>query len=236
MNFKQIETFRAVMLSGSMTAAAAKLHTSQPNVSRVIAQLEGEIGYPLFDRLPGRVLATRGGEALFKEVERAFVGLESLSEAARAIREVGAGTLRVAAAPSISLTTVPTAVRMFHEQYPSVRLVVESNQSSTIANWVATRHCDLGFVDYVSDKPGVEASVIHSERAVCIVPSTHRLARKKRIVAQDLLGDLVFIIGPNAAGKSNLLEVLRFLRDVAQPAGKKPHRAPEDGPRQAGQA
>ncbi len=189
MNFKQIETFRAVMLSGSMTAAAAKLHTSQPNVSRVIAQLEGEIGYPLFDRLPGRVLATRGGEALFKEVERAFVGLESLSEAARAIREVGAGTLRVAAAPSISLTTVPTAVRMFHEQYPSVRLVVESNQSSTIANWVATRHCDLGFVDYVSDKPGVEASVIHSERAVCIVPSTHRLARKKRIVAQDLLGE-----------------------------------------------
>jgi len=188
-NFKQIETFRAVMLSGSMTAAAAKLHTSQPNVSRVIAQLEGEIGYPLFDRLPGRVLATRGGEALFKEVERAFVGLESLSEAARAIREVGAGTLRVAAAPSISLTTVPTAVRMFHEQYPSVRLVVESNQSSTIANWVATRHCDLGFVDYVSDKPGVEASVIHSERAVCIVPSTHRLARKKRIVAQDLLGE-----------------------------------------------
>lgn len=189
MNFKQIETFRAVMLSDSMTAAAAKLHTSQPNVSRVIAQLEGEIGYPLFDRLPGRVLATRGGEALFKEVERAFVGLESLSEAARAIREVGAGTLRVAAAPSISLTTVPAAVRMFHEQYPSVRLVVESNQSSTIANWVATRHCDLGFVDYVSDKPGVEASVIHSERAVCIVPSTHRLARKKRIVAQDLLGE-----------------------------------------------
>lgn len=36
------------------------------------------------------------------------------------------------------------------------------------------------------------------------------------------LGDRVFIIGPNAAGKSNLLEALRFLRDVAQPAGKKP--------------
>ena len=36
------------------------------------------------------------------------------------------------------------------------------------------------------------------------------------------LGDRVFIIGPNAAGKSNLLEVFRFLRDVAQPAGKKP--------------
>jgi len=189
MNFRQIETFRAVMLTGSMTAAAAKLHTSQPNVSRAIAQLESEIGYALFDRLPGRVLATRGGEALFKEVERAFVGLESVSEAARAIGEVGAGTLRIAAAASISVTAVPEAIRLFSERYPSVRVVLETNQSSTIANWVATRHCDVGFVAYVSDKPGVEASVIHRERAVCIMPAGHRLAAKKRIVAADLLGE-----------------------------------------------
>lgn len=189
MNFKQIETFRAVMLTGSMTAAAAKLHTSQPNVSRAIAQLEAEIGYPLFDRLPGRVLATRGGEALLREVERAFVGLESVAEAARAIGEVGSGTLRVAAAASISMTAAPEAIRLFRERYPSVRLVLETSQSSTIANWVANRHCDVGFVAYVSDKPGVEASVIHRERAVCIMPAGHRLARKRHIVAADLLGE-----------------------------------------------
>jgi len=188
-NFKQIEAFRAVMLTGSMTAAAAKLHTSQPNVSRAIAQLESEVGYPLFDRLRGRVLATRGGESLFEEVERAFVGLESVSEAARAIREFGAGTLRVAAAASISVTAIPKAIRLFAERYPSVRLAVETNQSSTIANWVATRYCDVGFVAYVSDKPGVRASVLHSERAVCIVPSSHHLARQPRIVAADLLGE-----------------------------------------------
>jgi DNA-binding transcriptional LysR family regulator len=189
MNFKQIETFRAVMLTGSMTAAAAKLHTSQPNVSRAIAQLEAEIGYELFDRLPGRVLATRGGEALYKEVERAFVGLESVSEAARGIREMGAGTLRVAAAAAISVTAIPHAIRMFSERYPSVRVVVDTTDSSTIANWVAMRHCDLGFVAYHSDKPGVEASVIHTEQAVCIMPSNHRLAGKKRIVAADLDGE-----------------------------------------------
>jgi DNA-binding transcriptional LysR family regulator len=189
MNFKQIEAFRAVMLTGSMTAAAAKLHTSQPNVSRAIAQLEAEIGYELFDRLPGRVMATRGGEALFKEVERAFVGLDNVAEAARGIREMGAGTLRVAAAASISVTAIPHAIRMFTERYPSVRLVVDTSESFTIANWVATRHCDMGFVAYVSDKPGLEASVIHTENAVCIMPATHRLAAKKRIVASDLQGE-----------------------------------------------
>ncbi|UUZ73186.1 LysR family transcriptional regulator [Polaromonas sp. P1(28)-8] len=70
MNFKQIETFRAVMLTGSMTVAAQQLHTSQPNVSRGIGKLEAEIGFELFDRLAGRLVATKGGEALFKEVER----------------------------------------------------------------------------------------------------------------------------------------------------------------------
>jgi DNA-binding transcriptional LysR family regulator len=189
MNFRQIETFRAVMLTGSMTAAAAQLHTSQPNVSRTIGQLEAEIGYELFDRLPGRVLPTRGGEALFKEVERAFVGLDSVSEAARGIREMGAGTLRVAAAASVSVTAIPPAIRLFSERYPSVRVVVETSESTTIANWVAMRHCDLGFVAYVADKPGVAASVIHRELAVCIMPAAHRLARKKRIVPADLAGE-----------------------------------------------
>lgn len=189
MNFRQIEAFRTVMLTGSMTAAAARLHTSQPNVSRTIAQLEAEIGYELFDRLPGRVLATRGGEALYKEVERAFVGLDSVQEAARGIREMGAGTLRVAAAASVSVTAIPGAIRRFSERYPSVRVVVDSSESTTIANWVATRHCDVGFVAYVADKPGVEASVIHTEHAVCIMPAGHPLARKKRIVAADLHGE-----------------------------------------------
>jgi len=189
MNFRQIEAFRAVMLTGSMTAAAAKLHTSQPNVSRAIAQLEAEIGYELFERLPGRVLATRGGEALFKEVERAFVGLESVSQAARGIREMGAGTLRIGAAAAISVTAIPRAIRLFSERYPAVRVVVDTTDSTTIGNWVAARACDVGFVAYFSDKPGVKASVIHTEHAVCIMPARHRLAARKRIAASDLEGE-----------------------------------------------
>ncbi|WP_077002398.1 LysR substrate-binding domain-containing protein [Variovorax sp. KK3] len=189
MNFKQIETFRAVMLTGSMTAAAQKLHTSQPNVSRVIGKLESEIGFALFDRLAGRVLATKGAEAMFREVERAFVGLDSLADSATAIRDAGVGTLRVAAAASISISVVPMAVRQFSERYPAVRIVVDTSESAVIANWTATRHCDIGFVSNVSDKPGVVASVLHKEDAVCVVPEGHRLARKRRVGPRDLDGE-----------------------------------------------
>lgn len=211
MNFKQIETFRAVMLTGSMTVAAQQLHTSQPNVSRVIGKLEAEIGFDLFDRIAGRVVATKGGEALFREVERAFVGLDSLAESANAIRDAGVGTLRVAAAASISISVIPMAIRMFSERYPSVRIVVDTSESSVIANWTATQHCDIGLVSNVSDKPGVIASVIHTESAVCVMPSGHRLSQKKRLVPQDLNGER-FISLPSG-GSSRLAIDAAFPED-----------------------
>lgn len=58
MNYKQIEAFRAVMLTRSMTEAAAQLHTSQPNISRVIGQLEREAGFRLFERVGNRLAPT----------------------------------------------------------------------------------------------------------------------------------------------------------------------------------
>ncbi len=205
MNFKQIETFRAVMLTGSMTAAAQQLHTSQPNVSRVIGKLEHEVGFELFDRLSGRVVATKGGEALFREVARAFVGLDSLAESALSIREAGVGTLRVAAAASISISVVPLAIRMFSERYPAVRIVVDTSESAVIANWTAIQHCDMGFVSNVSDKPGVVASVLHTENAVCVMPSDHRLAKKQRLSPQDLNGER-FISLPNGGSSRHAID------------------------------
>jgi DNA-binding transcriptional LysR family regulator len=189
MNFKQIETFRAVMLTRSMTAAATQLHTSQPNISRVIAQLERESGFRLFDRLAGRLVPTAEAEALFRDVERAFVGLDSLRDSARAIRQFGAGTLRVAAVPSIAMSVMSPGILEFRKRYPDVAIAVHTSDSPTVAKWTATRFCDIGLVSYVADTPGVRATLLRNENGVCIVPSQHRLARKRRIVARDLDGE-----------------------------------------------
>jgi DNA-binding transcriptional LysR family regulator len=53
MNHRQLETFRAVMLSGSASHAAELLHITQPAVSRSIAELEHTLGFMLFDRVRG---------------------------------------------------------------------------------------------------------------------------------------------------------------------------------------
>ncbi|MBY4947541.1 LysR family transcriptional regulator [Cupriavidus respiraculi] len=189
MNFKQIETFRAVMLTRSMTAAATQLHTSQPNISRVIAQLERESGFRLFERMAGRLMPTAEAEVLFRDVERAFVGLDSVRDSARAIRQFGAGTLRVGAVPAIAMSVMSPAILEFRKRYPDVPIAVHTSDSPTVAKWTATRFCDIGLVSYVADTPGVSAGLLRNENGVCIVPAQHRLAKKRRIVARDLDGE-----------------------------------------------
>ncbi len=77
---RHIEVFRALMLAGSATAAAALLHTSQPTISRELARLEQLLGYALFERLQGRLRATARALRLWQEVQRSWAGLEQVAD------------------------------------------------------------------------------------------------------------------------------------------------------------
>lgn len=189
MNLKHVEAFRAVMVAGSMTAAARMLFTSQPNVSRLIAQLERETGLKLFQRLGVRLVPTSEGTAFFREVERAYVGLQGLANAAAQIRDLGSGRLRIAAVPAAGLTLVPHAINRFQHLYPGVTVSLHVNTSGTVNHWTASQFCDLGVAVYVSEASNCEVELLSKEAAVCVLPAAHRLAKKAVIKPADLQGE-----------------------------------------------
>ena len=82
---RQLEAFAAVMERGTATAAAERLGVSQPAVSKILAGLELEIGYPLFTRIKRRLAPTSEAQLLAAEVTRLYRGLEQVSEVAREI-------------------------------------------------------------------------------------------------------------------------------------------------------
>lgn len=182
MNFKQIEAFRSIMLSGSMTAAAREMHTSQPNISRLISQLELRVGFRLFERVSGRLIPTPEAEALFKDVERAFIGLETIQKSVSNIRKQGTGHLRVGAVPSMSFTIIPEVLQRFSEENDRVRVSLHVGDSLSVAQWTASRYCDVGVSSYMTDTAGVQARLIDTFNAVCIVPPGHRLVDKKTAI------------------------------------------------------
>ena len=189
MNYRQIECFRAVMHTGSMTLAAAQLHTSQPNVSRAIALLQGETQLKLFERVGQRVVPTPEAHALLKEVDRVYVGLQSIGDAADRIRTLGVEGLRIAVSPGIGVSPVPRILQVFRGMRPRVPVVVHTADSATICKWVSSGYYELGLVGYVALPQEVDTTLVHSDRAVCIVPRGHRLARKRKVVPSDLAGE-----------------------------------------------
>ena len=73
MNYRQIEAFHAVMITESMTLAGKMLFISQPAVSRLIIELEDEIGFKLFERKKNKLFPSAEGRLLFEEVEKSFI-------------------------------------------------------------------------------------------------------------------------------------------------------------------
>jgi DNA-binding transcriptional LysR family regulator len=204
MNLSQVEAFRAVVLSGSTTAAARVLHTSQPNVSRLISQLEKAIGLLLFERSPGKLTPTEEGLAFFSEVQRSFLGLERLDETADKIRRFGTGELRIAAVSTIAFGLLPRAIKRFAQDHPEVGISIHMGHSSVISQWVDSHFCDLGIVSQLSRQDlTTEPDVIFQIDGVCLMPENHRLAQRKRLTPIDLEGEtFISLAKPDELRKS----------------------------------
>ncbi|OZI33440.1 LysR family transcriptional regulator [Bordetella genomosp. 5] len=221
MNFKQMEAFRAVMKTRSMTAAAGLLHTSQPNISRWIALLEAAVGFTLFQRSGTKLIPTPEAEAFHEDVERAFIGLESLGESASSIRRRGTGTLRVGAVGSMTQCVIPEALLRFREAHPDIPVQIQMGRSDVVAKWTATGYCDIGYASLRTESPGLRFESINVAQGVAIVGRQHRLAGRAVLHPADFAGE-PFISLPG--GSINRLEIDRHFSDDARiPAIETPY-------------
>jgi len=196
MNPAHIDLFRAVLRHGGMTRAAAALGIGQPHVSRAIAQLEADLGFLLFVRGHGSAMPTQEGEACAREVERTYAGLDHLRHAARQIRELGVGPLRIACQPSLASRLLPRAIRRLCAECPGARIAVHVPSPDTIWSWASSGQCDLGLVRPRSGYAGVIGEPFLTVDAVCALPGRHALARKRPIAVHDLAGEPLIAGGP----------------------------------------
>lgn len=209
MDLRELQFFRVVMQTRSMTVAASHLHTSQPNVSRAISRLQKETGLHLFKRIGLRLVPTPEAEALLREVERCFVGVNEIREAAETIRTSGAGGLRVAANPAMTIGLIPDALRVFRRSYPSVFVSVQTTDAGTLTKWTGAGLCDVALASYVPDPDSVEGRLVHRSAAVCLLPLGHRLARKRKIRPSDLAGESFISIPVSEPARQFIDEAFR---------------------------
>lgn len=186
MNLRQIEMFRAVMATGSISGAARLLSVSQPAISRLLSYTEDRLGLTLFERVKGRVQPTPEARLLFAEVEEVHQGVTRVNELAEELRRGSAGSLRLLTSPSVGHMLVPKAIARFRESHPDIRVELEILTLSDLISRIAGHRAHLAITSMAVDDPSVQAEQIAEGRLRVIFPAGHPLAAKRVIKPVDL--------------------------------------------------
>ena len=170
MKFSHVRAFKAVYELGTVTGAANYLHVTQPAVSHLIAALEDDLGFKLFDRVKGRLQPTGDGRSFYTEVDKLFLGLESLTKIGRAIRDQGTEGLVIAAMPLLSDHFIALVIQRFRRTPDGPGpLKIMTFRSDEVANRVAMQTCDLGFSLEPTPSADVQCVRMVCEN-ICLVP------------------------------------------------------------------
>ena len=186
LNLRQIEAFRAVMVTGSVTKAAEMMHVTQPAVSRLIADFELAVRFKLFDRAHRRLTPTPECHALFAEIQRTFAGVDHIARAADAIRNMQRGHLGIVSMPIASTTFLPDVISRFSKDYPDISISLWTWPRDQALEWIASQQYDLGVLTLPVADPCLKVEPFPPSAAVCVLPKKHHLSKKSAIEADDL--------------------------------------------------
>lgn len=155
MRLRHIEIFEAIRRTGSLTEAAAALHISQPAASKLLAHAEAQLGFKLFERVKGRLVATREAEILTPEVARLNQDLNSVRRLAASLRDRPHGHLRLGSAPALGLGLLPGVVRASRDAHPGVTFDLHTYHSAELVQGLLTRELDAIVTFDTNDYPGL---------------------------------------------------------------------------------
>lgn len=204
LTLRQIDAFRAVMLTGTVTEAAQTLGVSQPAISRLVSDLESEVGFKLFDRVGRRVAPTAEAQILIEEVKRALVGLDQIKETADEIAKFRYSRLRLISIPSVASTIVVDLIKIFSEQYPETFISLEVRASDAAVEWVVAQQCDLGIATPAIESPAFATSPLMIGVSRCIMPKDHPLGDRETITPKDLEGESFVSFRPDSVYRAQV--------------------------------
>jgi len=191
LKIRQLECFLVYMKTGSVTIAAQELHTTQPNASKTLKQMEMTLGVPLFSRSGGKLRPTPEAELLYEHVQRLFQQLDLIEGFGLVTSPLRRPSLRIATLATFGGALVPMAIEIYRKNQPDLQLQVDVLDGQKIHTMVAQGLYDFGLVHYPLEGEDVTSKTLANSVIVCLMPRGHPLAKRDRITARDLVGEQV---------------------------------------------
>src|SRR5262245_10155802 len=192
MNLGHLRTFVEIVDAGGVHRAAARLHLSQPAVSRQIQTLEGDLGVPLFDRIGRRVQLTAEGEDLLRRGRRLLAEAESFTERAGALKRGETGILRLGATPQIIESPLAGFLNRFRELYPAVEVQLLEDGGTNLPGRLA--HGDILLAMMAADDERFAGRLLYPVYGMAVLSKTHRLASRRTLEVADLADEPLLLL------------------------------------------
>jgi DNA-binding transcriptional LysR family regulator len=172
LNPDQLRALMQVVELGSFSAAARRLHLSQPAVSLQIRELEERCGVCLVERIGKRISATAAGKDLIVYAVRIEAETNRALAAMARYRKERIGRVHLGSGPSAAAYLLPPVLERLRERCPDVELVVTTGTTCQIAEQIMANTMDLGFTALPVEGEELDATPVRTDEMVAIVPAT----------------------------------------------------------------
>ncbi|MFM2643809.1 LysR family transcriptional regulator [Vibrio chagasii] len=208
MNLRQLEVFYAIMQTGTVSGAARSLHVSQPNVTRILAHTEQQLGFGLFERVKGRLVPTVEAKTLLPEAEKVYQQLGQFRSLTNKVKQ-GNQHLRIGAPPILATKLLtPVVAQMSREQYSSKQELsfelLTANRDELCAG-LLKHELDIAIAFGDEAPPAILSETLLTKSLQVLVPSNTVEHLPTELTLDDLINYPLPIIGLDSRDPLGLL-------------------------------
>jgi DNA-binding transcriptional LysR family regulator len=211
MKLHDLHVLMTVVQAGSMSKAAALLNTTQPAISRSIAELERTIGARLLDRNTQGVEPTKYGRALLEGGAAVFDDLRQTVKNIEFLADPTAGEVRIGSNPFLAASFVSAVVERLSRRYPRVVFHVVAKEVEILHRELSERNLDLLVASRFGPFPDqhVEFEILFDDSFVVVAGAQNPWVRRRRIELADLVNESWALPPPESVIGAIFVEAFR---------------------------
>ncbi|MCD9022873.1 LysR family transcriptional regulator [Cohnella silvisoli] len=186
MDMRQLSYFLEVAQHASFSKASQAIHLSQPTLSKMVKNLEDELGVVLLDRSTRRVVLTEAGKVVQAHAQTVINASQHLLAAVADLTEMKKGQFTLGLPPVIGASFFPKVIADFHQLYPDITIRIVEEGGKRIEQLLLEGKINLGVVVLPVDERKFEVVPIVERHLNLVLPLTHSLSQRQKVRLTDL--------------------------------------------------
>jgi LysR family transcriptional regulator, hydrogen peroxide-inducible genes activator len=207
MTLTELRYIVAVARERHFGRAAEACFVSQPTLSVSVKKLEEELDVRIFERGASEVSVTPLGEEIVRQAQSVIEQAGAIREIAKRGKNPVAGPLRLGVIYTIGPYLLPDLVRQAIEQVPEMPLMLQENFTARLLEMLRTGELDCAILAEPFPDTGLAIAPLYDEPFMVAVPTTHPLAKRKSISAEELKNETMLLLGTGHCFRDHVLEV-----------------------------